>query len=155
MDRKNIKMIAQKLGLKMFNLPYDTKDDIFFINGYSVYHSNKDYWIIKGKFPFKILNEISKKSQEFDIKCNHNFFDIKNTTNLTHDKLENFIHTYITVEDIDIKHFSEKCEEIQKECILNDLNNCYIKSFKIYTEKGLSYIVKLIKDSDIHTEWFK
>lgn len=151
-DKLNIVRLS---GFKKFDIPYPSKDDVFFLNGFSLYHSGKDYWIIKGMFPRHVLKEISSKSSILDIRVGHNTFNINNLKNLKHKNLVDFYNYYLFNKDkIDLIEFENNCNKILEKCIKDDLDNCYIDEFKIYSTEGVIFISKIIKENNLKTEWF-
>lgn len=148
--------IASILDLEKYELPYPTKRDIRFVNGFSVYHSETYYWIICGIFPVHIAKEIQVKADELEIRlhgCNTNE-DIDRW--LTHPKLEAFQREYIKGStSLELNEFVESCEEIRDDCLKNDYDNCYVEYYHIDTLEGLKYVLDIIRKNDIHTTWFK
>lgn len=152
----SIRDIESYLNLEVHVLPYPTKKDIRFANGFCVYHSGRDYWVITGKFPLNIADEISKKAIDLSIRVNGGRCDDAITDFINHKKLDDYVSNYIQSKDkMGLSDFVCKCESIKEEVLKNDYENCYISYYHIDTLDGLKYVLDIIRSNNIYTKWFE
>lgn len=157
-DSRGIRMVdvAGLLKLEKYELPYPTKMDVRFANGFSVCHSDTYYWIIKGVFPLHIAREIQKKAEELSIRIHGGHWDWEIDKFLTHKNIESFQREYLQREvSLNLNEFTKECERIREDCIKNDYENCYIKYYHIDTLEGLRYVLDIIRQNNIYTNWFE
>lgn len=156
MNRQEADKIIELMGGKKCELPYNQGavrigiPQIYFYNGFCIYFSGTYYFIIKGNFPAKIAEKISEKAIELKIRIDGGCADWTVLSRLTHDRLKDIPFDINNVDD-----FKRKRNEIEEDVLNNDYDNCYVETYHIDTVDGLKYVLDIIKENNITTEWFK
>lgn len=148
------KFIELMGGVKC-RLPYNEgqtrsgKVEPYFYNGFCLYFSGTYYFVISGRFPAKIADEISKRAIELNIRIDGGCEDWTVESRITHDRLKCLKYDWSNVEECTANY-----KRIREDVIINDYENCYVETYHIDTVDGLKYVLDVIKENKIKTEWF-
>lgn len=142
---------------------YSDLDVVGCINGFFVYKRNY-YWVVKGKMPIKVANEIYKFSLKYGIRAEGILPETDPKDVCTSDKYEDYIYEISqsninSFEDksnnieMDFNEFDKKLKTKRNELFKENKDDFYISTYHIDDYFGLQKVVEIIKRFNIKTEW--